>query len=228
MTDLTVLYYTANVLREPFATNVRNVLLEAIGDTPLISVSHEPMDFGQNIVVDYPRSIMSIYRQVLDGARAATTEYVAMAEDDCLYSKEHFSSFRPPADEFAYDMARWSIYSWSVPPIYSIKYRHSNSTMLCPRKLLISALEERFAKYPPATSNPNLSYFAEPGRYERKLGVTIQKIHEYTSTCPCVTFSHPDALGFDYQGTRKGLGELKAFDIPFWGKAEDVIKKYYL
>jgi len=226
MTDLTVLYYTANVLREPFAGNVRNVLLEAIGDTPLISISHQPMAFGRNIVVDYPRSIVSIYRQVLSGAKAATTKYVAMAEDDCLYSKEHFQ-FRPPVDDgFWYDMARWSIYSWSNPPIYSIKYRHSNSTMFCSRELLIKALEERFAKYPDLSKIPE-RFFAEPGRYENKLGVSIQKIFEYTSTCPCITFSHPDAIGFDIQGNRKGLGQLKAFDIPFWGKAEDVLKKYY-
>lgn len=226
MTDLTVLYYTANVLREPFAGNVRNVLLEAIGDTPLISISHQPMDFGKNIVVDFPRSTISIYRQVLVGAKAATTEFVAMAEDDCLYSREHFMAFRPQPDEFAYDMARWSIYSWSNPPIYSIKYRHSNSTMLCPRKLLIEALEERFTKYPDE-SKINVHYFAEPGRYEAGLRVTARKTREYTSTCPCVTFSHPEALGFDVQGNRKKLGELKAYDIPYWGKAEDLIKKYY-
>jgi hypothetical protein len=226
MNDLTVLYYTANVLRDPFATKVRDVLLEAIGDTPLISISQKPLDFGENIVVDFPRSITSIYRQVLVGAKAAKTKYVAMAEDDCLYSKEHFD-FNPPVDDgFWYDMARWSIYSWSNPPIYSIKYRHSNSTMMCSRELLISALEERFAKYPDNSTIPE-RYFAEPGRYEKRLGVTVQKIYEYTSTCPCVTFSHPEALGFNYQGNRKGLGELKAFDIPFWGKAEEVIKKYY-
>lgn len=225
MKDLTILYYTANFLKEPFATKVRDVLWKAKGDTHLISISQKPMDYGENIVVDLPRAYLSIYKQILIGAKAATTEFVALAEDDCLYSSEHFT-YRPPLDTFAYDMARWSIYSWTTPPIYSIKYRRSNSTMLCSRELLIRALEERFAKFPDE-SKINLSYFGEPGKYEHALGVTVQKSMEYTSTTPCVVFSHPEAIGYHYLGNRKRLGELKAYDIPFWGRADDMIKNFY-
>ena len=102
MTDLTILYYTANTLHEPFATKVRDILWQAKGDYPLISISQKPMDYGQNIVVDFPRAYLSIYKQILVGAKAATTDFVAFAEDDCLYTKDHFNSFRPKDDEFAY------------------------------------------------------------------------------------------------------------------------------
>jgi hypothetical protein len=227
MIDLTILYYTANVLKDPFATKVRDTLFQAKGDYPLISISRKPMDFGQNIVVDFPHAYLSIYKQILVGAKAATTEFVALAEDDCLYSKEHFQSFRPGGDEFAYDMARWSIYSWSNPPIFSLKYRRSNSTLIAPRKLLIEALEERFAKYPDE-SKIDIRVFGEPGRYEKELGVTVRKSREFSSACPCITFSHPEAIGYEYLGNRKKLGELKAFDVPFWGTAENIIKKYYV
>ncbi len=225
--NLTVIYYTANVLKEPFATKVREILWKAKENLPLISVSQKPMDYGQNIIVDFPRSYLSIYKQILVGAKAATTEFVALAEDDCLYSKEHFFTFRPKLDEFAYDMARWSIYSWSKPAIFSIKYRISNSTLIAPRELLISALEERFAKFPDESKIP-LRFFSEPGKYEKYLGVTTQKIKQFTSKCPCVVFSHPEAIGYDYLGNRKGLGELQAYDIPFWGKAEDMMKNIYV
>lgn len=226
MNDLTIIYYTANVLREPFATKVRDILWEAKENIPLISVSQKPLNFGQNIVVDFPRSYISIYKQILVGAKEATTDYVALAEDDCLYSKEHFLEFRPKLDEFAYDMARWSIYSWSRPSIYSIKYRISNSTLIAPRLQLIKALEERFAKFPDESQIP-LRFFSEPGKYEKYLRVSPQKIVQFTSSCPCVVFSHPEAVGYEILGRRKKLGELKAFDIPFWGKAEDVIKNIY-
>lgn len=226
MTDLTVLYYTANTLKEPFATKLREVLWEAKKNHHLISISQKPMNFGQNIVVDYPRSYLSIYKQILVGAKNATTDYVALAEDDCLYPKEHFD-LRPKLDEFGYDMARWSIYSWSNPPIYSIKYRISNSTLIAPRKLLIESLEERFRKFPDESQIP-LGRFSEPGKYEKQLGVTERKATQYFAKCASVVFSHPEAIGFDYLGTRKKLGELQAYDIPYWGRADDLIKKFYL
>ncbi len=226
MNDLTVLYYTANTLKEPFATKVREVLWNAKGESPLISVSQKPLNYGKNIIVNLPHAYLSIYKQILIGAKATETEYLALAEDDCLYSKEHFL-FRPKSDEFAFDMARWSIYSWSNPPIFSLKYRHSNSTLIAPTKLLVNALEERFAKFPDE-SKIDIRLFGEPGRYERQLGVTVQKTCDYTSNCPCITFSHPEAIGYQYLGNRKKLGEIKAYDIPFWGKAEDIIKKFYV
>jgi hypothetical protein len=225
MPDLTVVYYTANVLREPFFSRSRKQLAQAADDLPIISVSQKPLDFGENICVDLSRSYLNIYRQILIGARAAETEFVALAEDDTLYSKEHFTAHRPKADEFAYNMSRWSLYTWTKAPVYySIKYhRHSNSALIAPRELLIEALEERFAKYPDDTTAP-LHYWGEPGRYERVLGVTVRKAVEFFSPVPIITFSHPDAIGYEIQGTRKAPGELKAYDIPVWGKAEDVLR----
>lgn len=226
MNDLTVLYYTANVLKEPFASKAREILWQAKGDYPLISISKKPMDFGQNIVVDFPRSQVGIYRQILIGAKAATTEFVAFAEDDCLYTKEHFTCFRPQADEFAYDMAKWSLYTWSNPPVYSIKDRISNCTAIAPRLLLIEALEERFAKYPDESKIP-LQYFSEVGKYDKGLRVTPRKIVKFMSKSPCIIFSHPDAIGYGYLGNRKKVGGFLAYDIPVWGKAADVIKNIY-
>lgn len=227
MSDLTVLYYTANTLKEPFATKVRDILWKAKGEYPLISISQKPMDYGENIVVDFPRAYISIYKQILVGAKAARTEFVAMAEDDCLYSKEHFTAFRPKPDEFAYDKARWSIYSWSNPPLYSFKDRISNSTMIAPRKLLIEALEERFARFPDESQIP-INRFSEPGKYEKQLGVTVRKTVLYTAKCPSVVFSHPEAIGYEFLGNRKRPGEIQAYDIPFWGKAADIIKNIFL
>jgi hypothetical protein len=55
-----------------------------------------------------------IYRQVLEGAKQASTDYVAVAEDDVLYSPEHFK-FRPKPGHWGYNMNPWSIYTWGEP-----------------------------------------------------------------------------------------------------------------
>ena len=226
--DITIIYYTANTLREPFATNARKQLVKASRGIPITSVSQKPLDLGQNICVgDIGRSYLNIYRQMLVGAKEAKTKYIAMAEDDVLYSFRHFVDFRPNDDEFAYDMSRWSIYTWTKPPLYSIKYRRSNTTLLCPRDLFIEAMEERFRRWPD-DSKVNLGVWSEPGKYERKLGVTKRKSVEYSSQVPCIVFSHEDAIGYDYQGKSKAVGFLKAYDIPVWGTAEHVLNYYYL
>ena len=110
MKDLTLLYYTANLVEDPFATNVRKHVISLFPEgVDVISVSHKPMDFGINIHVDgFEYCIYNIYRQILIGTREIKTKYVACVEDDALYNVEHFS-FLPPDDVFAYNVNRWQV-----------------------------------------------------------------------------------------------------------------------
>lgn len=226
--DLTIIYYTANRLKPFFAENVRKQLVKAADGIPIISVSHQPMNFGTNICVGTGvYSAMQIYRQILIGAKAAKTKYIAMAEDDTLYSPEHFRTYMPKDDEFAYNFCRWSIYTWVSPPTYSLKYRRVMSTLVAPRALTIEALEERFTKYPTEASLKNLEVFSEFGKYEKILGVTPRKSVDYRSYVPCIVFSHEEALGWNVLGKKKRMGQLRAYDIPVWGRAEDVLKNFY-
>lgn len=226
--DLTLLYYTGNASERPFFARVREHLLSVASDLPLISVTQKPLAFGQNICVgEIGRSHLNIYRQILAGAKAATTRFVALCEDDALYPRERFLEFPQVDDAFIYDMHRWSLYTWTDPAIYSLKNRHTNVSLIAPRQLLIEALEERFAKFPDDSKVP-LARWAEPGRYEKLLGVTERKIVEYVASEPTVVFTHEDALGYALQGKRKRLGKIRAWDIPYWGKAQDVLNNYYL
>jgi hypothetical protein len=224
---LSIVYYTANVLREPFFTNALNQLKEAAGDIPVISVSQKPMDFGKNICIgDIGKSYLNIYRQMLIGAKEVKTPFIAFAEDDTLYPAEHFKTFLPKETEFAYDMARWSIYSWTKPALYSIKFRRTNTCLIAPRDLFIEAIEERFVKWPD-DSKVNLGFWGEPSRYEKQLGVTVRKGVQFSSQVPVISFSHPDAIGYGIQGKNKAVGEIKAYEIPYWGRAEQVLERFY-
>jgi len=229
MKDLTVIFLTASETPQEFAKYQLDTLLKAIGDTYLITVSRKPMTIGKNILDTYEKSYINIYRQMLIAAREAETPYVAMAEDDVLYPKEHFTFYRPQLDIFAYDRSRWSIYLWK-PEVFSLKQRRSNCTLIAPRELLIKALEERFEKYPDQSSYlPNKEKFiGEVGRnnYERHLGLTEWKNEDVHCNVPCIHFNHPTGTDFKMNGSRKRLGEIKAYDIPYWGKAVDIAKLY--
>ena len=227
MNDLTVIYYTANFAHEEFTNATRKQLLKSIGDTKLISVSQKPMDFGENICVgDIGRSQVNIYKQVLVGARAAKTKYVALCEDDCLYTPTHFTTMRPDDDQFAYNDNRWGLYTWTVPPIFSIKHRIVLSQCIAPRDLLIECAEERFTRFPNEKKIP-LYHFAEFGKYEHHMGITVRKVVLFSSAEPTIMFSHPEAIGFSGLGARKKHGDEKVAELPYWGSAEKILNEYY-
>lgn len=236
--DLTVIYYTCNYLEKEnpvFLANCQHYLLKAIGELPLISVSQKPMDFGKNICVgDIGRSHLNIYRQILAGCKAATTKYVAMAEDDILYSYAHFHTLVPHRDYFLYDMAKLSLFTWSKPMVFSFRTRRRViNHLIAPRKMLIDALEERFArleelKKAGKSEDQIIHHWGDPGRYENYLGVTVRETQEEYFGIPSIVFTHPKAYGYEFNhGQRKRLGDIQIVEEPHWGRAEKIVQLYH-
>lgn len=226
MKDLTIIYITANRISEKFANSVITQLLLAVRDTPIISVSHKPIKLGQNIVVNAMPHHLQIYANAYLGAKEAKTKYIAIAEDDTLYSPEHFK-YRPSTGKFAYNISCWGVFTWSKPAIYSHKLlgRRNHNMLICERDLYVEAMRERFNKYP-YWDNVRLGLWAEPGKYENQLGVTVRETETFFTNPPNVMFSHPKGLSHAGLGERKRLGELRAYDIPYWNHAKDIIKLY--
>lgn len=222
--DLTIIMLTANRVPKGWAAFHKEKLLEAAGSFPIITISREPLDWGINILQTEPYGISNIYYQMLKGAKIATTPYIAVAEDDVLYPKEHFE-YRPPEGVFAYNMNRFNVFRWSKVPTYFWKDRIGNSTFIGHRDLTIEALEERFNKYPDGTPE---RYTGEIGRanIEGKLGISRRKAIWFETEISVVKVDHE--LGIDRLARthRKGMGSLRAYDIPYWGKAEEIVKKF--
>lgn len=223
--DLTCIFYTANAIPEQFARSVEDQLMKATGDLPIISVSRKPIMLGKNIVVDTPRSYVNIYRQALIGARAAKTKYIALCEDDVLYSPEHFK-YRPTEGKFAYNFAYWSVFTWTKP-LFTHKpgSRRNLGNLICERDLFIEAMEERFEKYPDDTKI-NEDIWSEPSKYERQLGVTVREHEEFYTDPPNIMFSHETALSFSGLGKRKKLGQFRAIELEYWGTAGSILELY--
>jgi hypothetical protein len=159
-------------------------------------------------------------------AKVAETEFVAIAEDDSLYHPLHFTEFRPKSDEVAYDMSRWTVMSWHPTPSFSMIRRLGGFMMIAPRDLVVKSLDEREAKYPDGFGRPG-----EIGREdsELRMGVTRRKHVEWYCKGPSVNLAHPSGVSPTYinkRGVRRKEGEMKAFDIPYWGRADDIANVY--
>lgn len=91
----TIIYYTSNREDPEFEGMIRHKLLQSKGDTPLISVSHKPIDFGINLSVGVKQACNhNLFRQIQIGAKIATTPFIIFAESDCLYPPDYFK-FKP-------------------------------------------------------------------------------------------------------------------------------------
>jgi len=216
MNDLTILFLTVNKVPDSWVAYHKSVLLEAIGNTPIITISKKPMDWGINLIQDAEPSVSNIYKQVLRGAKLAITPYIAIAEDDTLYHKSHFE-FRPPLDTFAYDFHRWGLFTWGVPTYYH-KARISNAAMIAPRELVIKSLEERFEMYP----ENNI------GELGKEKGTRLNRWNttHYWSKVGMIFFSHRNSLDPTEQHKSKRMGTVRAFDIPYWGKSENLVTRF--
>jgi len=222
--DLTIIFLTANQLPLKWAEYQKSVLLESASGYHIITISRKPLDWGINLLDTEPKTMSNIYFQMLQGAKLATTDYVAVAEDDTLYPHEHFHSFRPPSDTFAYNKNRLGLFTWGKPT-YFWKDRQSNSTLIAPRSLLAEALEERYAKYPDGTPD---KITGELGRkmVDSNLGVTQRKSIWFETEVSVLRLDHNFGIDTLAKSHRKGLGICQSYDIPFWGRAEDMVKKF--
>lgn len=215
MSDLTAVYYTALEAPLNFRKKMDYYLDEARGGLPLVVKIKAPMT---------KRSHLNIYRQALEGVKDAHTKYVALCEDDVLYSPEHFK-YRPSPNKFAYNMNFWNITTWGEA-VFTQKLggRRNLSQLICERDLFIGAMEERFAKYP--DGNVDIGIWAEPSKYEKQLGVTVREWEAFTMNPPNIVFSHETSLSYQNLGKRKRAGEIRANSIPTWGEAAKIQALY--
>lgn len=219
MKDLTVIMMTPNLVPKKWAEYHKSKLLESIGDTPLITISRKPMNWGVNLIqTEY--SLENIYRQLLRGAKTAKTHWIAVADDDTLYPKQHFA-YRPPQKEgYFYNLNRWHLFTWGEP-FYFHKPRHGGGLMIASRELVIKALEERFkmGSLPPKAHH-------ELGTRKDMIEYDFVKSRGFYTKEPIVSFYHEKSIDEANRRRRKYAWPVRAYDIPVWGRAEELRKRF--
>lgn len=239
MNDLTILHYTCHRISATFAHNVRRELVRSLpAGVPIVVVSQNGTDERHRamyedfqsvrhtvLALSEPPSIAQVYRNLLIGCRYAETNFCAAAEDDTLYTPDHWF-YRPELDTFAYNehrvvlTRRLSADGRSREAFYFANPRTQMALGVFPRELMIETLEERFAKHPNPPIDTTVAKKAghgEPGRYEKNLGLTPRKLERFKwTTHPCVTVNHSDSL----MGRRAYRPDMPQWDnIEPWGNA---------
>lgn len=203
MKDVTVIYYTSNREDESFEQKIKDKLLKTVGDTPLISVSQKPIDFGVNICVgDVGTSDHNIYRQIQIGCLKATTKFVCTAEADCLYPPTGYFDYKPLDETTAYHYTNvWILYKG-----YKIfkKKAYSLCALFSNREHLLSRLYRVLGKF------PQWSIKKPHPLFHKYQGWT-----PFKNDLPVINIKTRNGMRW-FTGTER----IEAKELPHWGSVE--------
>jgi hypothetical protein len=211
---------------------------------PIVSVTQEPVDLGDNICVGkIGSSWLNLYKQLKAGAERATTKYVAMAEDDCLYTQEHYDWIPPRDDTFYYNENVWFVQWGGNHPELNGMYsewwekgpRKALSQLICSRDILLKDIDLKL-KF--LTEDIPVDTIGEPGfsklRQARvrarsgsaSLGLALEeyadlldaaKAETFRTTTPNLDIRH----GTNFTGPKRGTS--RRYTLEPWGDFKKVM-----
>jgi len=134
-----IVYYTDSQLNDKYAIPVRKQLDKV--NLPIVSVSLQPLDWGDNIYLDLERGYLTMFKQILAGLKKTNSDVVFFAEHDILYHPSHFDFIPERDDTFYYNQNVWKVDAKSSKCLH---YLCSQTSGLCAyRNLLLDHYERR-------------------------------------------------------------------------------------
>lgn len=188
-----IIYYTHNRLDKDIMEKCQKQLLKT--GLPIISVSLEPLKFGENIVIPGQSSIITMYNQIFTGLSQAQADTVFFCEHDVLYHESHFDFTPPKPDVYYYNVNVWR---WRYLKNWFITYDHlvSLSGLCGNRDLLLEHYRRRLdlvaTKGWEDGHNPGWARKMghEPGKPVSRGGVWDEPFEEYVSAYPNLDIRH--------------------------------------
>lgn len=223
-----IIYYTNNRLDEPIFSTVQKQI--ANSGLPIVSVSHTPLNFGKNFVLNEPSGIVTMIKQIEFALRKSDVDYVFFCEHDVLYPNSHFE-FTPTRDDMFYYNSH--VYRWDYPKDRLITYHRliSLSGLCVNRKFAHDHYKKRLTKmyeneFDKDTSREPLwarKWGYEPGTKKiRRGGFSDDDFETWESRLPIIdirhkkTFSPPKTKLDDFTHLPENWNEITRDEVPGW------------
>lgn len=212
-----VVYYTDNQLDPRILDLCQKQLRAATGDAKIVSVSQQPMAFGENLYLPLKRSRESMFIQILAGLEALDTDYVFLCEHDVMYHPSHFEIVPPRDDMFYYNQ---NIYRIDTKTGRTVTWDLTATSGLCAnRQLLIDHYRQRVADVAAVGYKHSTGY--EPGLKTPFLRTWKSKFPNLDLRHDAnLTASRWSAEEFHDKSTCQNFREADV--IPGWGKPIDL------
>jgi hypothetical protein len=221
-----LVYYTDNLLEPNLAKKVQEQLKVCCNGHKLVSVSREPIQFGENIVLQEPRSTLTMFKQILAGLEKIDTDIVFLVEHDVIYHPSHFDFVPPRKDVFYYDQNIWKM---DYKTGHSLFYYAMQTLALCAyRDLLIEHYRKRVAIVEKNGYSNRIGY--EPGTHNRPERIDDYKYDVYFAKEPSIDIRHSSNLSpsrwrqDQFRNKRNLRGWTEAETVPYWGTIDNIFK----
>lgn len=229
-----IIYITDNSADEAILTTCRKYLEKSSKGKRIISISQQPLDFGENICVgNIGRSVLSLETQIMEGLKKSNAEWIAIAEHDCIYSSEHFD-FIPPDDRvFWYNRNVWVLRT--DRRLFYYRNRRVNSQLICKKDLLEKATQDKLNIFSHPSWNQEKG-IGEPGvadyyrtikkcRDEELNSLVLRYAIDYSSQQFWVKTPNVD-IKHDKNFSGRRLGKRATDSLHPWGRIEDILCDY--
>ncbi len=229
MIDTTIISLIDNNLEPSLWNLCKDYLIWSAQDVPIISVSQEPVELGTNVCVGkIGRSLDSIWMQLLAGAQAATTRFVAVSEQDNLYPQGYFNFQASRDDTFYYNFNYVILHrTGNLDGLFGVNndIRFALSQMVCNRQLLIDALTWAIGELDAGnTIKYSDGLIIEPGAWKNlfnnKVDLKFTKYDFYWDGWPSVDVRH----GRNFTRQKRQYRMLSP-KVIYWGTVDDVWNK---
>ncbi len=213
-----LIYYTDGHCREDILLACQKSIAKC--NLPIVSVSQKPITFGENVVMELPRSSLSMYKQIVAGLETSTVDIVFLIEHDILYHPSHFTFTPPNENQIYYNMNRWAIDAETGRALFY--YAWSNGHIVAYRKTLLKWLTDFLALIEKVGySHSKMGHAIGKRRYA---GVQHFHVRTFRSEFPNLDIIHGDNFShrrFDF--AEKQRHELPpelvyADEVPGWGQ----------
>ncbi len=222
-----IVYYTDCQLAPEILEPCQKQLLRCCNGVPIVSVSLKPMDFGENYVLPLERSVLTMFKQILEGIKRSTADILYFAEHDCLYIKEHFKFTPPRKDVFYYNENQWQVDTTSGRALF---YHCMRLSTLCAyRELLLEHYTKRVERVEKEGFTLKMGY--EPGGHRYPRGVDNYTRERFMTPYPLIDLRHSGTVSpnrwrqKDFRNKGPLWAWTEADEIPYWGPVKGCIKE---
>jgi glycosyltransferase involved in cell wall biosynthesis len=215
-----ILYYTCNTHRPEIDEQCREQLLKA--KLPIVSVSlNRELEFGDvRIVMEGQRSPLTMHRQILEGLKRCTAEFVYLCESDVLYHPCHFDFTPPTKDAFYFNTNVWKIDYFTGKAVWTDDLQQL-SGMVAARELLLEFFSRRVAQIEQEGFN---KHYEPSNKQSIKVGSSIN----FRSALPNVCIRHDGNITKskwspeEFRNKQYAKGWTEAESVPGWGTFKGV------
>ena len=213
-TKRAIVYYSDHHVDEDLMRACQKNLLKVTGrQIPIISVSQQPLSFGQNVCVgEKPRCNRSIYEQIMAGLEAAPEGAVIyLCEHDVAYAPAHFAHIPAIKERIEYNQNRY-YYAPGQRDYLKARGKWPLSQLVAYREYLMEQVQRALDE----SDQPSTELYR---------GV---RTHKFESERPNVDIRHGKNFSQDGRWKKEyyaGVSRYTEGNIGHWGSPGHMLKK---